>query len=165
MKGPGALARALSGRVANPNVCKSAELGSGREAVVPASAHTEPFHRHIFSGKDHIDSIAGSPTGSKLENVRIGKRFAERVRLVKDLFAEGERRKPGLRVRVVFLGGFKPSRHRRFRFGAGCERGDEISEDCTLRRCEFAVPDEIDGNFAGKERTFVIPHAERYILY
>ncbi|CAA7395129.1 unnamed protein product [Spirodela intermedia] len=79
VEGPGTLARALSFRVADPDVGKSGPAilprWQRRRPVRPAPAHAEPFHRNISGGEHHGNRapVAAAPGGGgKRGDIAVG---------------------------------------------------------------------------------------------
>ncbi|KAF7850387.1 hypothetical protein BT93_L5562 [Corymbia citriodora subsp. variegata] len=160
MERPRALPRALCLRVAHPDV-----------PVGAAPAHAEPLDGHVGGGEHDVDGVPLFAPGSELDEVLAGEGLPERVALVEDLPPERE----GQRWRLPLGGGevvvlvdrLPPLRDGRRGLNqrrVGRDRGDEVGDDGALGGLEAAVPDEVDGDLAGEERTIMVLHGRGLVL-
>ena len=172
MEWPRALPRALGLRVSNPNESELIVLaaldvsGFGRAGGRPvgtAPVHTEAIDSHVGGCQDKVDGVLLVTLCGQCNNLSGGEGFAEGVMLVENLSPQGEGEGVGgLFVGgevVVFLGGLPPGGDGGlggFGRGGGGQGGNEIGNNGFLGGLEVAVPDEVDGNFAGEERAVVV---------
>nr|GMD94021.1 hypothetical protein EUGRSUZ_F00363 [Ipomoea batatas] len=160
VEGPGAVSWALSFRVSDPDIGKLVvlPLDAGSFGTVGSAAvHTESGDGDIGGCQHYIDSVLDLPLRGKANELLLSQRFPERVALVKDLLVQVEgKRFLGISERVVLLGGFPPGSDGRLAFLRAGERSDEVGDYCSLGRLEFAIPDQVDRDFAGEQLAFVV---------
>jgi hypothetical protein len=166
VEGPRALARALRRRVADPHVGEPAGAGPRGRAVRAAPAGAEAVHGHVVRREHHVDGAAGPAAGRELEEVPLAQALAEGAGLVEDVRAGAERRETRPGGGVVLARRLEPRGHGwllRLLRGGG-QGGDEVGYHRALRRGEVAVPDEVDGDGARKERALVVLHRDGRLL-
>ncbi|KAK3423538.1 hypothetical protein EUGRSUZ_F00363 [Eucalyptus grandis] len=173
---PRALPRALRLRVAHPDVreprAPALDLdGTDGGVVGAAPAHAEPLDGHVGRGEHHVDGVPLFAPGRELYEVFVREGLPEGVALVEDLpperDGEGRRAPLGGGEVVVLVDrlppmgyGWRGLSQRR----VGGEGGDEVGNDGALGGLEAAVPDEVDGDLAGEERTIVVLHGRGLVL-
>lgn len=127
-----------------------------------APAGAEAFDCHVSGGEDDVDGVPLAALRCQPYDVLTCEGLAKGVGVVGELGAEGDgeggvRRFLGIGEAVVLVD-VLPPRGDGGLVGdlGGSQGGDEVGDDSALGGLEFAVPDEVDGDFAREEGALVV---------